>query len=927
MKASIFETTMNDQILKQQNQEIQKQNQKKQHERRAADTTQLEVVQEETKLQGKRRKHGTLLTKRRRVAEALNKKQIKTTKASKNQKTSKTKLGKLAKPTTVKETSQEETKETHLGGKLTPAAESMIKHFSLQVLGRNLRFSDELEDLEFLENPEELDETSETNETTTSQSGKAKTTTKTKGSKLVQDHMAKLSPKDKKEYLAKLLNGNSKEILDTLINPKYMIGCTMTPEELLLLRKQIQKKARFLRGVIGKSIPEGLRVVRELGYGGGLGALGGDDSGLGQGAPKPSSDESPNSAILESMEAALDLTSLLEQLGVKSNILETNIESTTATEQVKESEAISKKNLDSIEKNAHRSECAKVIKILSYVAAAILCLVGQPEAGLLIIATTSGLMALVLTQLAHLLGVSEFGLKCMIMITTLIISIISANPAVMGDEAESLLTSFGRMMIVSATIGFTTDLLGVIATGHTDSDDYPAWVNYAAMGINFAAMLPEIGLGIYRGVSRGLARMASTAADKAAVEASAAEAAANVAKAESSTAQEAAEGVCTGVGGAETGGSTAGEGAQGASGQGGAAGEANPMGGAEGSPTQAGGSPTAAASTPESAASAPTTSSDAVSSSAVAVDGGAGSAESLDAPTVSSPGAPVTGQMAKAGDGAPIRSTEEGAAKADKIEETKKVAAGGDANPAGLDSQGGSTGPGSAAYKADQAAAGDTELMEEAKDPFTTKVEKIGEAIKKAKADLARLEGLEEGGAEGSVEEAAEYAGKLQTAQKAVEDAEAALENVTAAQEKVAQTEGEAAAAQETLANAKERLAKVEVKAPSAKQGKIAKMKAYLNAKFGDIGKILLLANTGGETYAQFKMAEIDTELGQIMAEVADMTGNYELLNAFFEVIGAAQQSTNTRNEQYSKDLHDEIKLVGDIINAERSASNILMSA
>jgi len=112
---------------------------------------------------------------------------------------------------TIKETTQADDKDAHLGEKLTPAAEGIIKHFSLQMLGRNLKFNNELEDLEFLQNGDELEETNEANETHTNQTwepkttAKSKTTAKPKANKLVQEHMAKLSPKDKKEYLSKIL--------------------------------------------------------------------------------------------------------------------------------------------------------------------------------------------------------------------------------------------------------------------------------------------------------------------------------------------------------------------------------------------------------------------------------------------------------------------------------------------------------------------------------------------------------------------------------------------------------------------------------------------------------------------------------------------------------------------------------------------------
>jgi len=204
----------------------------------------------------------------------------------------------------------------------------------------------------------------------------------------------------------------------------------------------------------------------------------------------------------------------------------------------------------------------------------------------------------------------------------------------------------------------------------------------------------------------------------------------------------------------------------------------------------------------------------------------------------------------------------------------------------------------------------------------------MGKAIEQAKADLSALQrSLGNASEDAGTEVAEELASQVKAAEEVVAKAEKELqelvdadENLTAAQEKLDK-------ANVKLDKANKNLSRVELKEPSSKQGRISKMKAYLNSKFGDIGKVLLIADSGAQAYAQFQMAEIDTELGHIMSEVAELTGNYDLLNSFFEIIGAAQQATNTRNDQYSKDLHDEIKLVGDIINAERSASNILMSA
>ncbi|MCH9633762.1 MAG: hypothetical protein S4CHLAM7_04950 [Chlamydiae bacterium] len=1092
MKASIFEMTMNDQILRQQNRDVEKQNQKKSQDRRVEDAVEVEVSQEETHAHSKQKKQQTLITKRRRVAEALNKRSTKSSKPSSTAKSSHLSKGKklVQKGNVQPELNESDNKESTLKQPLHPAVEHMIRHFTVQVLGKNLGTEkEELEDLEFLEEsdlpsekapadvnpkghstaPTKTNKTKNTklpekakNSTKTKNRADAKPPTKAKPAKLVkqapkpmktkkeqavQKHLSKLSPKDKKEYLSKILNGTSNEILDTLFDPKYLIGCKQSPKQLKEIKKKVRNKARSLRKMTARTLPSAIASLEELGFGDFLGSIGNNI----RKASSEKKSEDPNDAILEAMVKSLDLTQLLQELGVKTDLVELGVQSTVASDQVKTAKSQAKKNVEEMHKNIEHAACEKAIKILSYIAAAVLIIVGQPEAGLLMIAATSGLITFLITKLASALDISPFALKCIIMAITIIITVLYASPQVMGEEAVSALSSFTQVMLIASTIGFTTDLLGVIATGKDDPSKYPSWVTWTAFGINMSSMLPELGTSIYRAVTKGLAKMASRIANEAVEEVENAEVALSSAtkELESSGGESlpllsseinlpaesellvgnVAEGASSGLGG------EAGALRGAASGLGG---ESSALSrGVSGAEEDVESSSEYMSAVSESNASASSEYESAVSTAESVSSASSDSASFVTAPSEESVAQEVVQNTSTSAQNSAesglnseestseevsstsrVRGTQGGASRAQTVEEVASTTravesearlAGDDESQIGIDTQGGTTGRGQAAWATDQTA-GDTEIEEEAKDPLKEKIIKMEKLLDKAKADLDRLTSLEEASEGAASKETSELAGQVKSAQEEVDrltakvaelarKAEAyqsileglnseleeaseeassaesrlqalrnsgmaedspemqealnaereAKESVQSIQESISNTQTAKAEiargeelqavtkAQNDLVAAKAKLAKAQksleqaesrlLKEAKVGDGKIARLKAYLNSKFGEFGKLLLLVDSGAEAYAEGRMAEIDHDLGEIMADIAELTGNYDLLNSFFEIIGAVQQETSQRNQQYSKDMHDEIKLVGDIINSERRAAMALMSA
>lgn len=93
------------------------------------------------------------------------------------------------------------------------------------------------------------------------------------------------------------------------------------------------------------------------------------------------------------------------------------------------------------------------------------------------------------------------------------------------------------------------------------------------------------------------------------------------------------------------------------------------------------------------------------------------------------------------------------------------------------------------------------------------------------------------------------------------------------------------------------------------------------------VGRWLLLGSQGAQSAVQFEMAECDKELASIIKEAADATAEVTLYEQFVATFNMAISTTEDNEQEYATDMSDELKLVGDIISAQRRNNNMLMTA
>jgi hypothetical protein len=977
MKASLFNMTMTDMILRQQTQESQQHNEKKQKERVTDAELDLEQSAQLSKTQETHKKQRTLMSRRKAASEAFSNKAVRTEKQAETQKTSKmksdrAKLKELAKTPQTQKTAQ---KQVMAQKELPKAAQKLVNQFVAKEVLKNLKFGKpELVDREFLPESEELKETQEAKEGANAQDTKP-TKKLSKTDQLVQEHLKNLSPEEKKEYVEKLLSGNTKEILDTLVNPKYMIGCNLNKEELDKLKNEIKVKARELRGQTKKALPQAIRYLKEKGLGDKLGSIG---QGIQGSASQHDEDQGRTSAIFQALADSLALNGLLTQLGIKSNITLDSLQAATAEEQVEEAKAQAATEIQNINSGIQQGVCETVIKVLTCIIGAILIACQQYAAGIFMILAGSGLLDLLITKIATALNVDPMVIQAICVVVSIVVAIATFNPETM---LSSIFKAVSEVAMVAGSVGFITDTLGLIATGQTDASKFPDWVGWASLGINLALSLPEMGMSIYGAVVKGVAKAAAKAAE------AATEDAVEAAVSNSASAIEGQAGNGASVAGKE--GSVAGgsESVEGASQsnvarannalENGAGGSAGRMGadGVDRASAAAQGSST-------SAADASNSSSATVSAQNMA--NGAGASSTVTAASNSTSAANAVPQTTLAG-----------MAKASTAARSAAEAVGAvDDDVAAAAAANGSIKPGAESWGANNV---EVEIeVEEETDPFMAKLNKLEKSLEEAKTKLAGLKGLQRDAETATEESAAEVQSSLKKAEESVQkyekevaemtrklkirdgavakisqqiekaegvladkadelaalraDSNATAQDIKEAEEGVNQaqqdldklnaqmdfvksqdmeiSEGALKAAEEKLADAVQKAEKWSAKvAEIQKAQKVKEAFKILNSTGEKIAQIIQLAVTGAQAYAEFQLAEIDLELGKNMMLIAEYTGEYELLSNFCEILGFIDESMKSKIDEYNDDQVTEVKMITELIAAERRSMNALLSA
>lgn len=93
------------------------------------------------------------------------------------------------------------------------------------------------------------------------------------------------------------------------------------------------------------------------------------------------------------------------------------------------------------------------------------------------------------------------------------------------------------------------------------------------------------------------------------------------------------------------------------------------------------------------------------------------------------------------------------------------------------------------------------------------------------------------------------------------------------------------------------------------------------------VARWLLLGTQGAQSAVQFEMAECDKELASLMRDAANATAEMTIYEQFVSTFNMAVSTTEDNEQEYATDMSDELKLVGDIISAQRRNNNMLMTA
>jgi hypothetical protein len=310
-----------------------------------------------------------------------------------------------------------------------------------------------------------------------------------------------------------------KSVLDQLLDPKNLVDSTATAEELAEAKSVAKLMSRFARQAIKSSLPtildgaakglaeEGIDLTDSemnpylLDDAGEL--INPDAKPIFAGkkleseyfqAPNQASPDAKVSidhSIFASIFKAIEINQLLQELGIKSEVVANKVQNEMGKELLEEAEAQYKKNAEQIKK-AKKQECmANTLRILGDVVGALFIYIGFSWIGVPIILASEGKIKEMITAMAKAFGVPEYVIQSIIvgMAVAVASALTIASIWIPGANVGVIAMSWSMVIMVAGMVGWFETTIGAMATGQFDSKKFPSWVTWAAMGV-------EIGLSL-----------------------------------------------------------------------------------------------------------------------------------------------------------------------------------------------------------------------------------------------------------------------------------------------------------------------------------------------------------------------------------------------------------------------------------------------
>ncbi|MCH9631988.1 MAG: hypothetical protein S4CHLAM6_03110 [Chlamydiae bacterium] len=807
------------QALNRLNESQRKQDEKRKHQVKSDEISLQQSDKEDDKLKKKRSDGKDIISRRRNVARAMSKRASKNGKSSKKSKTQDT-------PVIAKKTKTAASAKTGKASK--PSKTSKGKNAGKS--GRKNAFNE----------------------------------AQIKGLGLIFNQHTKIQLRAQAEEWPELKLDLKKNVLDQILDRKNLKDCKLTDKQLEKAKHKARGYSRAFRKIGMKAWKPALNTVAK-GY-----AKHGVDITNPEHKSNPDIDQSIFASILDSIE----VNQLLQKLGIKTEIVEMDVQDEMGKEMLSDSKKVYSKNADAI-KESHDHSCkAETLKILGDVFGAILCASGLPQFGIPMILAANGDIQKMIAAVAKFMNIPPYVVQSIIVTITLIIAITVA----IASEGTCTGLCVAAVLFVAGMTGWLTNTVGAIATGQFDPSKFPGWVCWAVMGINIGMILLTCGdslTNLVRSVGSALSAGAAMAADGI-----------------SSAASSAMEYISSVFGDTESLASDVGVEMD----------ESLSLGddGAieEGSASE-GGEPTSAKTPVPAAAQA--SASDVVEPAAGAIPGDPSASVSMVA---SETPASVAITMSESGGAQAVDETAQGVAALEDpvaVEPTTTGAAQAEVSPTTAN-----------------AAAVRTSFTEIAQDMALDGEEDSSQAITSVSKASAP-----EGTPEATTSEAEEGTDTRTMKQKALSALRRMFTKMLAKLVKIQRsiTSGLSADAAEASAIAKGG----ESAAQTAEN--ITKSIARVMRMLQKISRWMMLLDQGAQAIVEFEIARNDDDLAATLKEIAQLTGETELVEQFVSTFNMAIKATKQGESQHAKDSASEFELLGAVVSTQRRNNNMLMSA
>lgn len=320
---------------------------------------------------------------------------------------------------------------------------------------------------------------------------------------------------------------NPKGILDQLFDPENLIDSKATLEELETAKADAKLLSRMFRKTMVAAYPdiqialakalaqEGIDLTNPdhnpyaLNEQGELinqdpqplfaGSL--LDSKYFKDATNPNAKVSIDQSIFASVFRAIEINELLQKLGIDADLVSSKVQNEMSKELIEETDAQFKKNADAIAKS-HKQDCLqKTMRIVGDVVGALFIVTGLPVIGIPIILASEGVIKTMIEKMAKAFGMPEYAIQTMVMVLTAILA--APLLAAPGGWAAYM----GVLLFVAGLVGWIENTVGAIATGQLDPEKFPEWVAWAAMGIEIGLSLVTVAnaiKGVMSAVGKGL---------------------------------------------------------------------------------------------------------------------------------------------------------------------------------------------------------------------------------------------------------------------------------------------------------------------------------------------------------------------------------------------------------------------------------------